>query len=269
MKSLLITLLVLAYTTSSFSQDGKINYNEVQQDSIFIANIMNALKKTPANILQVVPQYNNRAKKNLGYGYSLLSGVIARNDILFTFLVIVNHEKMVGYQLTPHLPYEERLTSKYRLFYSKFFKIRSNNEIEPYQFNYGIAIKPTNQFKPTTSDKYFRYLMSPYPGTMYGGRGGYSGAMLANRALFEKVKKTMKPAACEELLYSINPATRLFGIEYYQQHRNLFLPNKTAIERRIDDVLKETPSIETLSGCIQNKQKARELLAYYAANPVR
>ncbi|MEO7212368.1 hypothetical protein [Mucilaginibacter sp.] len=263
-----IVALLLISSIATFTQDENIDYREVRQDSIFIANTISILKKDPANITMVTAQNNRQEKQNLGYGYTLSSVGTGRGNAIFDYTLITYKGKLVGYQLIPRLPYDQRLANKYRGFYSRFFYIRGTDQIEPYQFNYASVAKPVNAFKTTTADKYFRYLMTPYSGTIYGGRGGYNGRLLTNRELFEKVKKNINPAAFEELLYSINPATRLLGIEYYHQKGRFILPNKASIEKRIDEIFKEMQSINTMDGCLLRTQNSRDLVAYYAANPV-
>ena len=60
--------------------------------------------------------------------------------------------------------------------------------------------------------------MSPASGLYYGGRGGFSMNLLQNRELFMGLENKLTKELVIQLMYSINPASRLTAIEYYYKY---------------------------------------------------
>ena len=63
-------------------------------------------------------------------------------------------------------------------------------------------------------------------------------------------------------MYSINPASRLTAVEYYYKNKDKFL-NSIEINNWIDTIFTETPTIETLSGCVVRINNSRFLVEKY------
>ena len=83
--------------------------------------------------------------------------------------------------------------------------------------------KPLRNINPNILfNENLKFLMTPYSGTRYGFSGGYSGSTFTNRAIFIEESKNINPEVCQILMNSINPGTRLMGIEYYMKNKSDF-----------------------------------------------
>jgi hypothetical protein len=208
--------------------------------------------------------YNKRGQQeNLGFGYHFVNGSYGQNETTIFYSFVYYDKKLVSYRLRAKLPYNNRLTNRYLKMYARLFTVKGQT-IQPVYYGLKDVSDHLKGTSLTTDNGSIQYLMSPFSGTTYGDRGGYSGSLLENRANYISIKKLMTPQVCELLLYSKNPATRLCAAEYYYQHLQQFKPYKAVFEKRIEAIYKELPEVDTMSGCIGMNGNSRELVALYA-----
>ncbi len=104
----------------------------------------------------------------------------------------------------------------------------------------------------------FKYLMSPYSEIEYGFYGGYGMDTLVNRAIYESIKDSIDINTCNMMLNSLNPATRIFGAEWYYINQKKY--RDTLLELKIENNFNNNPLIYSYTGDINKKVNARDLL---------
>ena len=141
----------------------------------------------------------------------------------------------MGYRLI--LQEEDFLMLKhFKIPVDNFFKEDSDGA---YSYFFGVE-RVSNYSHFVKISKNLLFYMSPFSGLEYGCKGGYGNQILKNRCLFKKIKSKIDKSNFELLLSSVNPASRLTGIEYYYRNKNKFNKDEQKeINIKIDKVFKE------------------------------
>nr|WP_067062466.1 hypothetical protein [Mucilaginibacter sp. L294] len=240
-----ILFLLVACSLKTIAQNEKIEEGWIKADSIFIEQVTKSYKSNPSNLWLILPDKTD-PKTKLGFNYYLIKGSNGKGYVSFFYEFVIYNNQLVSYEIKAQMPSDERLKTRYKKFYSNLINFNKYEYPEPLYYGYDEMIKPLKNITINSSRKDIQFLMTPYSGTRYGVYGGDPITIIPNRALFDKVKKYISPPICRLLLYSKNPATRLYGIEYYYLHPKLFT-NKSTFENRIREVFKEMPEVETMS----------------------
>ncbi len=196
-----------------------------------------------------------KLKKGIGAGYiSIMADFYYFKDTIKTYI------------LYAYLPHEDELIDEYKSTYLKFLPIVDNGKYS-FKYNEQAILHPIDEFfssKQTldTSSNILGY-MSPASGIIYGYAGGIANMTLQNRSLFNDVKANLRPNQVIEIMYSINPASRLTAIEYYLKNKKKFT-NKILIDRWIEKVYKEFPKVETMSGCLGYQENSKKLVEMFS-----
>jgi hypothetical protein len=242
---------------------GQINPEWHQEDMNLIDSVTNLDKNNPK---EVESFFHNHAKtshkKNLGFGWAALEQIIGAGYISISANFFYFNDTIQSYILTAKLPDEKQLIREYKDRYSKFlpskkdaffmYKYKEQNILHPLK---EFALKNTKSNLPRLISEY----MSPTSGDMYGYAGGLALTVLPNRKLFNEIKDSVTPSQIITIMYSINPVSRLTAIEYYVKNKKKFKQNND-IDKWIEKVYNEVPTIETISGCIVSEENSKQLV---------
>lgn len=244
------------------SEKNSINENWVKEDSLFLSELKDILKKDEKDIFKIFKINEKDRRTKLGFGYEQIESSMGKGYVSIFYNLILKDGQVASYEFTPQLPKNKYLTERYIEFYSGIFKIEDNTIHNRY-FNIEKMEKP---LKNINSDillnENLRFLMTPFSGTRYGFSGGYSGSTFTNRAIFIEQSKNIRPEVCRILMNSINPGTRLMAIEFYLKNKSDF-KNQDLINNWINKVYSELPTIETLEGCFVMQKNSKELVSEY------
>ena len=261
MKKLFFALLLLPI---SFSSKG---YNPIWAniDKRLINGVI-AANTNAASVEKFFIKGNPKyGAKNLGFGWSERNSAIGGGYISLHATFYYYHDTIRSYTVYPQLPDDKHLHKMYMDWYSKGFST-TGGTIIPYLFGEQNILKPIkqyNKYQTQISQQLLEY-MSPTSGDTYGYYGGYANTILQNREAFNKIKNQLTPELAIALLYSINPISRLTGIEYYLKNKSLF-NNQAEIEDWAESIYNEVPKVDTLNGCIGSLEDARLLVLMYSS----
>jgi hypothetical protein len=243
------------------SETDSINENWVRKDSIFLSDLKHILNKDEKNIIEILG-VNTDKSKELGFGYVQIESGMGKGYISIFYNLILKQGQVESYEFNPKIPRNKLLTERYMKFYSGIFEIKDNIIYKRY-YNINKMEKPLENINSNILlNENLSFLMTPFSGTRYGFSGGYSGSTFTNRAIFIEESKNITPEVCRILMNSINPGTRLMGIEYYMKNESDF-KNQDSINIWIDKVYSELPKIETLEGCFVMQRDSKELVSEY------
>lgn len=263
MKILFILGLIL------FQSDVMLSQNPfwVRKDKKNIKKICEKYQDAPEKIPQffgVKEKSKSNKFEDLGFGYQSIEKGIGGGYVSIYADFYFLKDSLIGYSVFPELPDEEDesiLREKYLTWYSACFL--KNNNLEPLFHNINAINSPLKQYpgkvKFNDLSKDVQYYYSLNSGTRYGLRGGVSNALLRNRQIFTKIKNKITFDELEFLMYSKNPATRLTAIEYYLRNKEN-ISKRIQDEKWIDEMLENTPIVQTLRGCMVSYTSPRELL---------
>jgi hypothetical protein len=250
------------YIYSSESDSDPINENWVKEDSLFLSELTGVLKNDESDILDILRIDESDRKTTLGFGYEQIEASMGKGYAGIYYNLILKDGQVASYEFTPNFPNNKDIKERYLKMFSGIFKI-SDNTLHKRYFNISEMEKPLKNINPDISlNENLRFLMTPFSGTRYGFSGGYSGSTFTNRAIFIEESKSINPEVCQILMNSINPGTRLMGIEYYMKNKSDF-KNQDLINNWIDKVYSELPTIETLEGCFVMQRDSKELVSEY------
>lgn len=174
-------------------------------------------------------------------------------------------DSLYSYVIFSYLPDEEQLVSVYKPILRNLFP---ENGPYDYSFSHGkhYINMPMAEFyftglKPDSSSSIQNY-MSPESDIVYGKTGGIGSSVLPNRREFSSIANRLTTSQVRQIMYSINPASRLTAIEYYYKHRRQF-SNQKEIEAWIRKVYKALPTITTMYGCLVENTDARKRVEEY------
>ncbi|NOW93842.1 hypothetical protein [Mucilaginibacter sp. SG564] len=270
-KKCIFLLISLLYSLASFGQikedTALIKPELIEKDSLFVKRLAHVYKNAPASIL---PLFNavNRKSNDLGFNYYSVRGIYEIGYLSIRYHFIFFKDKLISYELSSLLPFDSRLTNRYREICSLLFEPGNGYFTKPVYYKYDEMVKPLNtNTKQYTTDKKIQFLMTPYSGEIYGVYAfmGYSPILLENRRNYNAIKDKITPEIELMLLYSKNPATRLSAIEYYYQHPEQFIKDKDRYEKRVKAIYAESPLIETVVADRPSTQNAEEMVKLFAA----
>ena len=243
------------------SETDSINENWVKKDSIFLSELKYILNKNEQNIIDILG-VNKDKNKELGFGFEQIESSMGKGYISIFYNLILKKGQVKSYELTPQIPSNKLLIERYMKFYSGIFEIKENIIYNRY-YNIEKMEKPLGEINSNILlNENLSFLMTPFSGTRYGFSGGFSGSTFTNRGIFIDESKNITPEVCRKLMNSINPGTRLMGIEYYLKNKTEF-KNQDSINNWIDKIYSELPTIETLEGCFVMQRDSKELVSEY------
>jgi hypothetical protein len=258
---------ILIIATFFFASTKTFAYNPfwTHTDKKLISSIINLDKNNPKQIEQYFKtqriQKSDTTKEVLGFGWTIWTPGIGGGYISISAEFYYFHDSLVSYTLTPNLPEEKGLVKRYKKWYRDFFPYL-NSEIQSLKFNEVAILKPLKEYEGT-----FRSIpqniisyMTPNSGTMYGYAGG--GVIMQNRKAFLEIQDSLSNDQVILLMYSINPASRLTAIEYYLKYKERF-SSQQQIDKWIDLVFAETPTVKTMSGCFPVTETTETLFRRY------
>ena len=260
-KAILFITAIIAFLIKAEAQS--VEKQWVKDDSVFISNLAKSYKINPLT-MEALLSYKGNRKEKLGFDYYSTSGSTGKGYVSIFYEFIYYKNQLISYKLDPQMPRDQRLTRLYLKFYAPLFKINAYQQPEFLYYGFEKMVKPLNGLsKPVKVDNGIEFLMTPYSGTMYGYYGGFGDDLLDNRRNYLSVKSRINPAICEQLLYSINPATRLCAAEFYYQNPRLFAGDKEKIEKRINIIFHELPQISTMSVDLEVNENAHDLVMLF------
>jgi hypothetical protein len=174
-------------------------------------------------------------------------------------------DSLYSYVIFSYLPDEEQLVSVYKPILRKLFP---ENRPYDYSFSHGkhFINLPLAEFRFTglelDSSSSIQEYMSPESDIVYGTTGGIGGSVLPNRKAFSSIAGHLSTSQIRQIMYSVNPASRLTAIEYYFKHKSHF-SEQAEIEAWISKVYKTLPTVRTMYGCIEEYTNARKLVEEY------
>lgn len=230
----------------------------VKDDSIFISNIAKSYKANPLS-METLLSYKGNRKEKLGFDYYSASGSTGKGYVSIFYEFIYYKNQLISFKLDPQMPQDQRLIRLYLKFYAPLFKINTYQHAEPLYYGFEKMVKPLNGLNtPVKVNKSIEFLMTPYSGTMYDAGG--ANTVLDNRRNYLSVRNEINPEICEQLLYSINPATRLCAIEFYYQNKGGFKKERDRIDKRINVIFHELPQVSTMSADLEITENAHQLV---------
>jgi hypothetical protein len=270
-KKCIFLVIGLLYSLSSLGQSKEdtaiIKPQLIEKNSLFVKKLAHVYKNTPANIL---PLFNavDRKSNDLGFNYCSVRGIYEIGYLSIRYHFIFFKDKLISYELSSLLPFDDRLTKRYLKICSLLFKPDNNYFTKPIYYKYDEMVKPLRaNIRQYSTEKKILFLMTPYSGEIYGVYAvmGYASILLENRRNYNAIKDRITPEIEFMLLYSKNPATRLSAIEYYYQHPEQFVTNKDRYEKTIEAIYAESPLIETVVSGHTTTQNAEEMVKLFAA----
>ncbi len=244
------------------SEENSINENWVKEDSLFLSELKDILKKDEKDILNIFKIDEKDRRTKLGFGYEQIESSMGKGYVSIFYNLILKDRQVTSYEFIPQLPKNKYLTERYLEFYSGIFKIE-NNTIHNRYFNIEEMENPMKKLDTNIAlNENLRFLMTPFSGTRYGFSGGFAGSIFTNRTIFLEESKSITPEVCLILMNSKNPGTRLMAIEYFMKNKSDF-KNPDLINNWIDKVFTELPTIETLEGCLAMQRDSKELVLEY------
>lgn len=260
MSKLLIFALIFP-----FQSIAQINEQWIKEDSLFIKQVINKLDKTPENIHKILKP-DNSFFQDLGYGYSNATGSNGKGYVSFFYNLIFKNKKLISFSLKSQLPNEKQIRDRYIKIYGSNFKFDSSRYSKTYYWNYGLACKPiiSDSLYTHQNDSTLCFLMSPYSGINYGDYAGW-GSRLKNRIIFESIQDQLNCDSINNLLLSINPATRLYAAEYYLTYSDKFKDPivRKIIDDRIESMLNNTPNVKVNYADMIINENAKYILDVY------
>ncbi|WP_026473533.1 hypothetical protein [Alkaliflexus imshenetskii] len=253
-----IALILVLTTTFGLCRAKEIREDWIKIDSIFINLLKKEYLSNPTSIEKYLEPWEKK-RENLGYGYSIIDHSMGKGYVSIFYTLIYKDKKLVSFKLTPQMPNDSRLYSRYLSFYEGFFE---NDNYQPQSLFYGykVASTPIKNFDRILEiSPKMEFFMTPYSGIIYGDYGGIANELLENRELFNSIKSSINDDLIIYLLNSINPATRLYATELFMTQKELFIEKKL-IEELIEMNFKELSEINTMSGCIQYSEDARKVI---------
>ena len=253
-----IVLVSLLTTVFGLCRAKEIREDWIKNDSVFINILKDAYLSNPTSIEKHLEPWEIK-RENLGYGYSMIEHSVGKGYISIFYTLIYKDKKLVSFKLTPQMPNDSRLYSRYLSFYEGLF-VNDNCQTKSLFYGYKFASATINNSdKRFEISEKFEFFMTPYSGIIYGDAGGIASEPLENRELFNSLKCSLNDVLLIHILKSINPATRLYAAEMYLTQKDSF-KEKKIIEELIEMNFKELPEIITMSGCIQYSDDARKVL---------
>lgn len=210
----------------------------------------------------------SEAEHNLGFGWKARDLAAYGGYLTIKATCYYYHDSLLSYTITPWLPKEPALKRLYIHWLAPGFKV-SNASVTPVYYNRAALEQPlTAYYQAYSLPRVPRRLadyMSPASGVEYGYAGGYASVLLPNRSAFLAFQRDLSTAQVRLLLYAVNPASRLTGIEYYLKHKPRFTrAEQLLLEQWIETVFTELPQVESVQGCLGGLFDARELVAAFA-----
>lgn len=235
-----------------------IHTDWIEADRSFIGQVKAALTNNPQHIDRLL---SPRERKNLGFGYYLASYYGGKGYLSFGCEMLYSNDTLVSFRLAPGISPNHNLETVYTDMLNDVFTPNHDGTFQPVCYNpqAAVAALPGCEVQPKMSTN-MQSFCSPFSGIRYGTRGGYAGAVLANRRAYLRVASEIDGPTCLRLLYSINPATRLTAYEHYRRHAKAMAAIRNQIESRMRKVFEEVPQIETMSGCTVQREGSRQVL---------
>ena len=249
MRKLLLIIILFLAGVRAFA------YNPfwIHKDKKLIFAIINLDKSNPKEIEAYFKnqriQKSDTTKEILGFGWSMWEPGIGSGYISVSAKFFYYHDSIVSYSITPKLPDEIVLQKRYKKWYGNYFKYTQAG-IQPININEVAILHPLKEYTGTEKNikpDLINY-MTPNSGTMYGYSGG--GVIMHNRKAYLRIKNDLTSEQVVLLMYSLNPASRLTAIEFYLDHKEMFLEQQ-AIDNWIEIVFSEKREIKTMSGCFE------------------
>ncbi len=237
----------------------------IRNDINLVKTLDSVGKNNPAALEDFFLQPNNTMKPDtLGFGWTMFSRSRGAGYIRFNANFYHYRGKIVSYQLYSQATTKKELKQQYRQMLASLLPIDSGG-IYYYKYHVDELLKPVANYNNAPGEHISTRhltLMSPTDGIMYGYGGGPTPTMLYNRRIFNNAKDRLNNSEIIALMYAINPATRLMAFEYYLKYRKRFTNHK-AIEAWMQEVYKNKPFIETISGCFIIQERAEKLVNWY------
>lgn len=244
------------------SKIDSINEVWVKEDSLFLSELRETLRKDPRNIIGILKIDDKDKRTNLGFGYEQIESSMGKGYAGIYYNLILKNEQVISYEFTPDFPRNKSLTERYLKLFIGIFKIDDGIIYNRY-YNINEMENPLgNTHENISLNDNLKYLMTPFPGVRYGYYGGFGGSIFDNRNIFLNEIENINPEICITLMYSKNPATRLMAIEYYLKNKPDF-ENYNSLNKWIDTIYTELPTIETLEGCFVKQSDSKELVSDY------
>jgi hypothetical protein len=263
-----VTFLMIAICKLSIGQNVDTIHTEWVRNDIELIHTLEKLdKNNPAAFESFFAQFDYQpAKDTLGFGWIEFAPGKGAGYISVKADFFYYQGTIVSYTLFATLPRREELKDQYRQLYAKLLPLDS---IGRFYYNYKpeSLLQPLQEYNETKYLKHIPYAlliyMSPTTSTMYGYAGGISNQLLPNRKMFNTLKDSLTTEQVTTLMYAINPASRLTAIEYYMRNKNRFT-NQNEIEKWIQKVYHDRPSVQTISGCIVSYENPAPLVDFYS-----
>jgi antitoxin component YwqK of YwqJK toxin-antitoxin module len=219
-------------------------------------------------------------KDSLGFGWakstlSLPGGYTAIKADFYYY-----NDSIVCYTLTPTLPEDEKLRTKFMQWYYPYFTKLDTIEyttyrrrikqtrilVHPFEFNKQGLLRPLKEYSSVQnriqlSEDMLNY-MSPLP---IGNEGDYPLYFSIKKGLDKIKDSSLTDDEIIALLYSINPSSRLTAIIYCVK-RNNNLINRPEIKSWIDKIYSEVPEMMITNYDYSFPENPREIVRLYT-NP--
>lgn len=268
MKSNLL-ILIVSITFYDCSMNSKDNMNapivkneiDCKKDVELILNYINKVDSSFSDI---------RAEFELGFDFSfdLGNGVVLKRGgkpigeyCSVSFLGLYK-DSLIGGQMILNIPDCIKIDSVNTA--SLFSNYNYKNKFV-YEYTNSLDLQKSQNELSNYSLK-LKYLISPYSEIEYGFYGGYGMDTLVNRAIYESIQDGIDIAACNMMLNSLNPATRIFGAEWYYSNQKKY--RDTLLELKIENNFKNNPLIYSYTGDTKEKVNARDLLNSFIELPI-
>jgi hypothetical protein len=260
-----ITIIVLLFPGQITL--GQIHQDWRKKDINLIDSIIKLDRNNPTEVENFFNKYTDKQPKDtLGFGWTKFEQGIGAGYISIWANFFYYRDTIQTYILVARLPYQKELADEYKSLYLKFIPNDTGN-IFFYKYNEQNILKPLKELagnqKPANISKKMLEYMSPTSGDTYGFMGGLPMTTVQNRKLFNELKDSLTPDQLIAMMYSINPVSRLTAIEYYFKNSKKYNFNKQ-VNKWIEKVFKEVPTIKTISGCIAGHESSKSLVEEFA-----
>jgi hypothetical protein len=243
------------------SEENSINENWVKEDSLFLSELKDILKKDEKDFLKIFKINEKDSRTKLGFGYEQIESSMGKGYVSIFYNLILKDGQVVSYEFTPQLPKNKYLTDRYIEFYSGIFKIKDNTIHNRY-FNIEEMEKPIKNLDTNIAlNENLKFLMTPFSGIFYRFKAKAFGEKV-NRYIFNSERDNITPEICQILMESKNPATRIMAIEYYMENKFEF-KNIDSINNWIEKVYLEQPRTIIADGCSLIGKNSKELVSEY------
>lgn len=263
----LYLMIILASAPFAFSDEllaSKMEYKKWEQmDLDLVQNFFNQINQMDS----IGHKYWNsklNSEEELGYGYTIKHGSITAGTITLSIDFVYKDSEFLTGKFTIRNPNSLDSTPKLKAELEGKFLLKNDMEYL-YYLNRRESYTPLKTFTKSLPVS-MRPLLEPYGSLVYGYKGGFANSVIANRKAFYELTENATNIEFEQLLYSLNPVTRLMASEYFVNNPDFQTSGiKAQIKRNIQSVEK----LNTLNGCIMSVEQTDSLFEKYSKMNLR